>query len=213
MHFEVHDVNSTYRWNDGAFDLVHARSVSMAVSDSTLQYTNTYLHVFLQVRDYPSILQEVARVLRPGGLFVSCELGRYPAFDPSFRRVPSVDAPATDRFFTAISNALASRGGIQPMAHQIPAFIANSGYFVDITVEQRFIPIGVWPSDVESQNIGADYLRVCERYAESSKRLLLEAGWSGATLERMIEDYIQEIRNVSGLVGVVHTVHARRARV
>jgi hypothetical protein len=77
-------------------------------------------------------------------------------------------------------------------------------------VEQRCIPIGVWPSDVESQNIGADYLRVCKRYAESSKPLLLAAGWSGAALERMITDYIQEIHTVRGLVEVLYTVHARR---
>jgi hypothetical protein len=140
---------------------------------------------------------------------VSCELGRYGAFDPSFQQVPSVDAPATVRFFDAITNALAFRG-IQHIAHQIPTFIANSGYFVDITVEQRCIPIGVWPSDVVSQNIGADYLRVCERYADSSKPLLLAAGWSEATLERIITDYIQEIHTVSGLVGVLYTVHARR---
>lgn len=61
-----------------------------------------------------------------------------------------------------------------------------------------------------SQNIGADYLRVCRRYADSSKPLLLAAGWSEATMERMITDYIQEIHTVSGLVEVLHTVHARR---
>lgn len=140
---------------------------------------------------------------------MSCELGRYAAFDPSFQELPSVDAPATVRFFNALTNALASRG-IQPIAHQIPTFIANSGYFVDITVEQRYIPIGVWPSDVMSQNIGADYLRVCERYADSSKPLLLAAGWSETALQRIITDYIEEIHTVSGLVEVLHTVHARR---
>lgn len=140
---------------------------------------------------------------------MSCELGRYGAFDPSFQQVPSVDAPATVQFFNAITNALASRG-IQPIAHLIPTFIADSGYFVDITVEQRCIPIGVWPSDVVSQNIGANYLGVCEQYADSSKPLLLAAGWSEATLERIITDYKQEIRSVSGLVEVLYTVHARR---
>ena len=141
---------------------------------------------------------------------MSCELGRYAAFDPSFQQVPSVDAPATVRFFNVVTNALASRRGIQPIAHQIPAFIANSGYFEDITVEQRCIPIGVWPSDVALQNIGADYLRVCEQYADSSKPLLLAAGLSEDILERMITDYIQEIHTVNGLVEVLHTVHARR---
>ena len=163
----------------------------------------------LQVRDYSAMLREVARVLRPGGLFVSCEWGRYVAFDPSFRQVPAIDAPSTVQFFDAITNALAARG-IQPLAHQIPTFITNSGCFSDITVEQNSIPIGVWPSDVLLQNIGADCLKVHKRYADSSKPLLLSAGWSEAALERIITDYIEEIHSVSGLVSVLHTVHARR---
>lgn len=165
--------------------------------------------ICLQVRDYPAVLQEIARVLRPGGLFVSCEWGRYAAFDPSFQGIPSVDAPATIQFFDAITNALASRG-IQHRAYQIPAFITNSGHFYDITVEQRCIPIGVWPADLASQNIGADCLLARRKYADSSKPLLLNAGWSEAAVERLITNYIHEIHNVTGLVDVLHTVHARR---
>jgi len=183
--------NTNYRWTNETFDLIHARSVSMAV------------------RDYPTILQEVSRLLRPGGLFVSCEWGRYVAFDPSFQQVPSIDAPASVKFFDAITNALALRG-IQPIAHQIPTFLANSGCFTDITVEQKYIPVGVWPSDLPSQNIGADCLKVHERYADSFKPLLLETCSSAAVVERVITDYIQELHTVSGLVDVLHTVHARR---
>lgn len=60
------------------------------------------------------------------------------------------------------------------------------------------------------QNIGADHIKVNERYADSSKTLLLGAGWSEAALEEIITDYIQEMHSVSGLVDVLHTVHARR---
>lgn len=140
---------------------------------------------------------------------MSCEWGRYAAFDPSFQQVPSIDAPASVEFFNAITDALAHRG-IQPIAHQIPTFLTNSGCFTDITVEQKYIPVGVWPSDLPSQNIGADCLKVHERYADSFKPLLLETGWSEAGVERIITDYIQELHTVSGLVDVLHTVHARR---
>jgi len=124
--------------------------------------------------------------------------------------VPSIDAPATVRFLHAFTTALSSCRDIQPIAHQIPTFLANSGCFTDITVRRENIPIGVWPSDVALQNIGADCLEVHERHADSSKPLFLEAGWSEAALERLITDYIQEISTVSGLVDVVHIVHARR---
>lgn len=32
VQFELHDINNRSRWDDGAIDFVHARSVSMAVS-------------------------------------------------------------------------------------------------------------------------------------------------------------------------------------
>jgi hypothetical protein len=60
------------------------------------------------------------------------------------------------------------------------------------------------------QNIGADHIKVHEKYADSSKPFLLAAGWSEAALEGIITDYIEEIHSVSGLVDVLHTVHARR---
>lgn len=33
VQFEIQDVNRNYRWPNETFDLIHARSVSMAVSD------------------------------------------------------------------------------------------------------------------------------------------------------------------------------------
>ncbi|KAF8808331.1 S-adenosyl-L-methionine-dependent methyltransferase [Phlegmacium glaucopus] len=192
VQFEVQDVNTNYRWREGTFDLVHARSVSMAV------------------RDYPSILQEVARVLCPGGLFISCEWSGSTTFHPSYQQVLSVDAPATVRFLDAYTNALNSCRHLRQIAPQIPTFVANSGYFTDITVEERYIPVGVWPLDVASQNIGADCLKMHRIHADSVKHLFLADGWSEAALERLITDYIQEINTVSGLVDVLHIVHARR---
>lgn len=68
----------------------------------------------------------------------------------------------------------------------------------------------MWPSDVASQNIGADCLKVHERFADSVNLFLLQAGWGEAALERLVTDYLQEINTVSGLVNTLHTVHARR---
>jgi hypothetical protein len=49
-----------------------------------------------------------------------------------------------------------------------------------------------------------------EQYTDSIKPLLIEAGWEEADASSMLADYIQEIRTVSGLVTVLHTVHARK---
>lgn len=44
VHFEMHNVNETFRWPDGTMDLVHARYVAMAVSDLYSQPAMTCLH-------------------------------------------------------------------------------------------------------------------------------------------------------------------------
>jgi hypothetical protein len=49
------------------------------------------------------------------------------------------------------------------------------------------------------------------QYADSIKPLLIEAGWAETDASRMLAAYIQEIRTVSGLAIVLHTVHARKA--
>lgn len=165
--------------------------------------------IYLQIRDYPAALEEIARVLRPGGLFLSCEWNRHMAFHPELQQVPSVDAPAAVRFMDAITDALASRG-IQPIADQIPTFLEDSGYFTQITVGKKYIPLGDWPSDLAFKSIGADCLKMHERYADSCKPLLLEVGWGEVASERLITDYIEEICSVSGLVDIIFTVHARR---
>ncbi|KAF8154294.1 S-adenosyl-L-methionine-dependent methyltransferase [Crassisporium funariophilum] len=192
VQFEVQDVNSPYRWSNETFDLVHARSISMAT------------------RDYRRVLQEVARVLRPGGLFVSCEWGRYVAFEPSLRLDPSTHAPASSRFFDALTRALASSRGIQPISPQIPMFLSNSGLFTGITSEQRHMPIGAWASDPAMRVLGERSLEIIERYTDSVKPLLIEAGWVEAEVENLLADYLQETQTTQGLIGVLYTVHARR---
>jgi SAM-dependent methyltransferase len=58
VQFEIHDITRQFRWNNATMDFIHARNIDLAVTD------------------YPELLREVARLLRPGGLFFSGEIGR-----------------------------------------------------------------------------------------------------------------------------------------
>ncbi|KDR78240.1 hypothetical protein GALMADRAFT_138359 [Galerina marginata CBS 339.88] len=192
VQFEVDDVNTRFRWSDSTFELVNARAVAMAVLE------------------YPQVLQEVARVLRPGGLFVSYEWAPYPAFDPSLQRDLAIYAPASFRFHDAINTALLQRRGLHPIAAQIPSFLASAGVFAEISAGQHYIPIGAWSADPSLQSIGTACLEANERYASSVKPLLCDSGWTDAEAESMLTDFIREIRTMNGLVSVLYTVHARR---
>ncbi|KAF5376694.1 hypothetical protein D9615_007865 [Tricholomella constricta] len=192
VQFEVHDVNSRYRWRSASIDFVHARSVSMAV------------------RDYPAVLQEVGRILRPGGLFLSCEWGRYPAFHPALDLDPEVHAPGVCHFFEVLGKALEARCGIQPLASRIPAFLGNSGYFTNITPQCFYMPVGPWHAEPQMKLLGRAFRATLLRYADSVKPLLLEAGCTEEEMLHIIGGYVHELKTVRGMVCVLHTVYAHR---
>lgn len=151
-------------------------------------------------------MQEVARVLRPGGLFVSYEWSPYPAFDSSY---PKVDAPASARLHAAVNAALAGRG-LHPLASSIPNILAGVDAFTDISPKVYYVPIGAWPANDTMRHIGKECRMAQEKYASSVTPLLIEAGLKEDEVGKLVADYISEINSVRGLVRVLHTVHARR---
>lgn len=161
----------------------------------------------MQVRDYPAVLREVARVLRPGGLFLSCEWGRGPAFDPSY---PSSPIPGLCHFFEVLTKALDVCRGIQPIASVVPSFINHSGLFTEITTYRYYVPIGPWHWDERMRRLGRAFRAAHLRYADSVKPLLTEAGWTEGEITDIVDEFIHELKTVRGLVSVYHVAHARR---
>ncbi|KAG6879313.1 hypothetical protein C0992_003640 [Termitomyces sp. T32_za158] len=192
VQFEIHDVNTPWRWRTASVDMVHARSVSMAVLD------------------YAAVLQEVGRVLRPNGLFVSYEWGRYPAFHPAMGLNPSEHAPGVCQFFAALTQALAVCRGIQHVAGTLPALLTAAGCFRDVTARQYFVPIGPWHEDPRMKEIGRGFRATLSRYADSVKPLLMDAGWTEEEVAAIAQAYLHDLRTVPGLVAVLHTVHAQK---
>ena len=99
----------------------------------------------MQVRDYPGLIDQVARVLRPGGLFLACEWGRFPLLHDG--RNPQLATPFACAFFAAVNDALRARGVLPDAAQRLDAWLAESGYFERIRPRQYAIPIGDWPAD------------------------------------------------------------------
>ncbi|PPQ69967.1 hypothetical protein CVT24_003671 [Panaeolus cyanescens] len=191
--FEIEDVNTEYRWDDATFDLVHARFIDMAV------------------RDFPSVIREVSRVLRPGGVFLSHEWGRHIDLDPSYGTIDSVNIPATRRFYDVLNEALRSARRLLPTAHRIPGMIHASGQFTLVEESQRQVPIGTWPQDQTSRGIGTACLESLEVFADSARYVLLSAGMEENDMNNMLAAFISEIRTTPGLVSTLYTVCAHRA--
>lgn len=163
-----------------------------------------------QVKNYPAVLQEVARVLRPGGLFLSYEWGRYPAFLPELSLNPLEHVPGVCHFFDVLTRALDDCRGIRLQAIDVPIFIRSSGRFTDISIRQFYMPVGPWQEGSEMKALGRAFRASLSRYADSVKPLLQEAGFTEREVTEIVHGYIHELKTVRGMVCILHTVHARK---
>ncbi|KAF8624066.1 hypothetical protein AX15_006078 [Amanita polypyramis BW_CC] len=190
--FEIQNISEGLRWSDGTFDLIHARDLSMGV------------------RDWRVLVREVARLLRTGGLFVSCEWAPFLSVDPSFGVDIHTHAPASVRFFEAVNDALRFRHQLQPVGSNVYQYLAESQQFFEIRLEPHFVPIGGWPHDEALSQIGHYFRRICVRFTRSVRHLLKEYGLPDFEIAQIIADYIHELQNVEGLTCVYYITHARR---
>ncbi|KIP05969.1 hypothetical protein PHLGIDRAFT_107563 [Phlebiopsis gigantea 11061_1 CR5-6] len=190
VYFEMADVNEPWRYRNGAFDLVHARSVSMAVLD------------------YPALLDQAARVLRPGGLFLACEWART-IHIPGAADARAV-APHTHAFFDAVAAALRGRG-IAPAARHLEAWLRESGQFERVSARTYEMPIGDWPEDAALRELGVVFRgTVMRTYAESMAVFLGESGWRADAVQDLLHAFGHELNTVKGMVCRYYTVRARR---
>ncbi|KAI0369527.1 S-adenosyl-L-methionine-dependent methyltransferase [Pilatotrama ljubarskyi] len=189
VNFEMYDIMEPLRYGSGTIDMVHARSITMGI------------------RDYRALLQEVARVLRHGGLFVSCEWGRYPAMnDGSDVRSR---APRACAFFDAVRETLRVRRGIESVAERIPHIVGESRQFTNIEARCFRAPIGDWWDDPVKKELGREFREMMVLYARSMRALLSE-GRRATEADALIEGYIRDLWGVPGMVSLCYTVHARR---
>ncbi|KAF8124846.1 S-adenosyl-L-methionine-dependent methyltransferase [Mycena galopus ATCC 62051] len=194
VQFTLHDVNTPTDWAAGTFDLIHARSVTMAVTV------------------YPALILEVIRLLRPRGLFLSGEWGRYAGFDPAHSpdSNPETDAPAHTAFFEYLHAALALRG-LHPVAPPVAPLLAHTGAFDEITPREYHMPLGPWHPDPAMKRLGRAFRAAFLRYMDSVRPMLTDAGIVPADeLDAVYQDVRQELRNVEGLHCIFYTVHARK---
>ncbi|KAI0314878.1 hypothetical protein OF83DRAFT_1134843 [Amylostereum chailletii] len=196
VRFEMADVNHALRFRAASVDLVHARMTSLAIED------------------HPALLREVARILRPGGLFLSCEWVACPALHPAHphRAHPDAYIPNTTRLSREVLRLL---NGEQAC---IPALIRDTRAFTPPVETTRVLPIGrpfappgsPPPSD-GLQHIGEAMRLVAHGFAASVAAAAASKGQrEGERVAALAEEYKREIDEKSGLVAVWRTVWARK---
>ncbi|TFK73094.1 S-adenosyl-L-methionine-dependent methyltransferase [Pluteus cervinus] len=192
VQFELQDVNATpYRWGPGTVDLIHARDIALAVEN------------------YTKILEEVARILRPGGLFVSVEWGMRPAgVSPSTGAL--VHAPSMAHFFDIVKSNLAARRGLQAFEQNtVRDLILQNQDFSGPVTETIQVPIGSWPADEDMQRFGRAF-RAAHRYFAAAITPFLSEAVDPVDLNIAIQAHVHEMMTIDGLVTEYYATYARR---
>jgi len=196
VHFEMHDITQEFRWASGTMDVVHARSIMLAV------------------RDHGRFLSEVARVLRPGGIFVAGEIEHGVRIQHGSQA--SNGTPGVDRFFVTVNDMLRDRGLVQTGTH-IPDWLSltctsdGRPAFTEIHVQQYHVPIGGWrATDERERKMGRDWRNAMERYGDSVKPMLLEASMDADAVDELVREYKNDL-SMNGMFSVYNAVWAIRA--
>ena len=208
MRFEIEDVNQNYHWPDESFDMVHARDINLAVRHLPFQI-NMHL-VGSEVLEYRDAMEEMTRVLRPGGLFISIEWSNFVTLHPVIRADIRTHVPASCRFYDAINEVLRSNRDPHPIEIDVALLLSNCERFVDITATTHYVPIGSWPTDTALRWIGEINLMAQQRYADSVRPLLLDASWEENDVERLVTEYVNELGSVDGMATICYTVYASK---
>nr|GAT45631.1 pleiotropic drug resistance ABC transporter protein [Mycena chlorophos] len=206
VNFVMHDVNIPAPWAAGTFDLIHARSISMAVFN------------------YSELLAECARLLRPGGAFISGEWSNMvftmasptPGAEPVPIPITIQLAPFIHEFFSALHTSLQTPPNPLPPTAPLmaPLLAVRQQFFVQntITSASHLFPLGGWHPDPAMQRTGRIFRNIFRRYMDSVRPLLdAKSGMPQAQLNQLYVEVHQEIRSVSGIWGVYNTVFAQRA--
>ncbi|EPQ56000.1 hypothetical protein GLOTRDRAFT_41165, partial [Gloeophyllum trabeum ATCC 11539] len=191
VQFEIQDVSQRLRYRDNDFDLVHARCTAFSV------------------RYYYKMILEVARILRPGGLFISGEFINRPAIQDGSD--PWIRCPRTCEFIELTARALALRGICVDLARTIPIWLRQTEQFYDIYSNTYRLPIGEWHPSPGQRRLGKKARKIFVGFAHAVRPLLERSGLrSPPEIRRMIAGYTHELEHVRGLIMCYQVVYARK---
>ncbi|KAK5138956.1 hypothetical protein LTR04_004035, partial [Oleoguttula sp. CCFEE 6159] len=104
--------------------------------------------MFLAIKDYPAMLEQAYKALKPGGYIEMAELDLNPTSDPE-----APDAEKIFEWFKMQDAAIARAGFDMRVAHKFRSMVLDAG-FQDVEEHVFEVPWGTWPSEKRQKAIG-----------------------------------------------------------
>ncbi|KAH9952099.1 S-adenosyl-L-methionine-dependent methyltransferase [Amylocystis lapponica] len=181
--FEIDDANLGFAHYRDSFDVVHARSISSGI------------------RDFPLLLQELARALRPGGVVLLGD-GDMQLFDEQQRPLALSERGTpgfswTHKVFFAAYNAMKNRGANIDSPSMSPTWLRSIDSLTDVGWHKVFIPIGPWQYNTERERIIAEMICTdCMQYISGMAPMFLSEGFLPEVVDTMLREACAELREL-----------------
>jgi SAM-dependent methyltransferase len=176
VFFEIDDAEEEGGWmrQENEFDLVHFRSMAGAFTDWSYLYRETFKH------------------LKPGGWIEVIDFDDHNAFLSYF----DPDSPTT-RYVRTLNEAAKKSGRLRGTNHLQPQKLREVG-FVNVSITDKAIPMGVWPEDKTEREIGKYFLvtNLCGIEAAAIRVITEQLGWDIKDLQKLCAEATEEIRSV-----------------
>ncbi|KAK0483693.1 S-adenosyl-L-methionine-dependent methyltransferase [Armillaria novae-zelandiae] len=192
--FELCDLDQgSIPYPDGYFDLIHARSM------------------FIGIHNYPRLLREISRLLRPGGLVILVEPNLTPTIAPSSPSSSQQDASGWFTFWETYHTCL-RRQRIDPTVPQRMAdLLFATGTFENIAKQEGNIPVGSWPREPVALTVGQLQWMDYDLLLPALRPFFLTVGLPEARVRSLIADAQQDLyRSSVHLSCVINIVHATK---
>lgn len=153
---ETDDINLGLEHFYHDFNVVHMRLIctGVSVASSTGSGTQCQRHVFVKIKDYPRVIEQISSVLRPGGLIELLEFG-YQIYDENKQIVvvstSSLEPPWLPLWMTFAYMAAARNGGSVDAAPRLHDYVRNIPVFENIVHTKFWIPSSPWLQGDDSE--------------------------------------------------------------
>ncbi|KAH6917073.1 S-adenosyl-L-methionine-dependent methyltransferase [Coprinopsis sp. MPI-PUGE-AT-0042] len=178
VRFEVDDINLGIEHFYGQFDVVHCRLISPGISD------------------YLLLIDQIARVLRPGGLMILGESDCI-IYDVDHRPIPApLDAagpPWWPRWMTHLRAAIEQRGGSIEAARHLLRWVRDHGGFTNMSYQDVWLPAVAGPDDDYEDPIYSHMKDDVLTFIRSGRPLLLKGGFSEETVVALEDNAVREL--------------------